>query len=103
MSDFEPVFFNPIKPPDNDYVTSNCMTAYSIAINSDFPVLRHDLYFVKNLLKENPNFHKMELLSLLYDFMYIIRIPLSNNSCFVKYSNLVFLSKIIVPFEKETT
>ena len=80
MSDFEPVFFNPIKPPDNDYVTSNCMTAYSIAINSDFPVLRHDLYFVKNLLKENPNFHKMELLSLLYDFMYIIRIPLSNNS-----------------------
>ncbi|OHT04461.1 Beige/BEACH domain containing protein [Tritrichomonas foetus] len=79
MTHFEPVFFSPVKPPDNDYVTNNCVTAFSIQINSPFPVLRHEVGLVDTLLKEHTNFHKMELLSVLYDFLYVMRVPLSND------------------------
>lgn len=77
MDPFNPIFFNPIKPPDNDYVINNCLLSFSKDMkNPDQPIFRHDIHLVNTLLKENGKYCKMELLSVLYDFLNLLKKPL---------------------------
>lgn len=81
IDNFDPTFFNAVKPPDNAYITDNCVLAFSISDKDSVkPLLRHDIHLVNTLLKENGKYHKMEFLSILYDFLNILDQPLEYNS-----------------------
>ena len=46
IENFDPTFFNAVKPPDSQYVTDNCVLAFSLDPKSNKPILRHDQHLV---------------------------------------------------------
>ena len=80
--EFEPIFFNPVKPYETEDIVENCITTYSLRFSYQKPLLHYDTVLVRSLLKENSNLHRMEMLSLLFDFNYILKVPI-DPACFI--------------------
>lgn len=80
--EFEPLFFSSVKPYETDDIVENCITTYSLRFQYEKPLLHYDTKLVRSLLKENPNWHRMEMLSLFFDFTYIIEVPI-DPTCFI--------------------
>jgi len=62
-----PVFFSQIKHPNSDFISLNCITAFSIP-DDDMSSIVFNQSLVSSLLQENPNIHEMEFLSVLFGF-----------------------------------
>ena len=80
--EFEPLFFSSVKPYETDDIVENCITTYFLRFQYEKPLLHYDTKLVRSLLKENPNWHRMEMLSLFFDFTYIIEVPI-DPTCFI--------------------